>query len=90
MQSEDITKSKFVSVTKRSLLSLHLVEKYTCNVMPFGSCNDSTLYTMVTCFIQDEATKLSRVLCNEQVIDLKQHIMSAGFCYLKAIWNRNN
>ena len=48
--------------------------KSTYNVMPFGPVNAPTFYTMVTRVIQDEATQLFRLLCNEQHVDLKSTI----------------
>ena len=48
--------------------------KSTYNVMPFGPVNAPTFYIMVTRVIQDEATQLFRLLCNEQHVDLKSTI----------------
>ena len=44
--------------------------KYTYTVMPFGPRNAPTFYTLVTRMIQDEATALFRLLCNETEVNL--------------------
>ena len=38
--------------------------------MPFGPRNAPTFYTLVTRMIQEEATTLFRLLCNEATVDL--------------------
>ena len=45
-------------------------KKYTFTVMTFRPRNTPTHYTMITHIIQDEATKLFRLICYEQTIDL--------------------
>ena len=65
-----------ISVRKRDQQKLAFFapdnKKYTFSVMPFGPTNASTFYTFVTRVIQDEATKLFRMICNDVDIDLKQ------------------
>ena len=46
-------------------------KKYTYRVMPFGPTNAPTYYTAATRIIQDEATRLFRLICNNQGVDLK-------------------
>ena len=44
--------------------------KWTYTVLPFGSVNAPAFYTMIQSTIQDEATQLFRLLCNEATVPL--------------------
>ena len=45
-------------------------KKYTFTVMPFGPRNAPTFYTLITRIIQEEATTLFKLICNNKRVDL--------------------